>query len=95
MYNFSTQPAVLNSITTNPAYGRNYEYYNGAWDYGGGVDTTTQILPFGFRSYGHEQYARGIGLITQELELFEFQPNPGGTPYTIGFGVKRTILEHN
>ncbi|RYY87885.1 MAG: hypothetical protein EOO15_10615 [Chitinophagaceae bacterium] len=95
VYNFSNRPAELNGIVTPVDRGRNYEYYNGSWTYLGGVDTTTQILPFGFRSFGREQYARGLGLVSQEYVLYEFQPNPNGTPYSIGFGVKRTILAHN
>ncbi|GAB4091208.1 hypothetical protein [Flaviaesturariibacter terrae] len=95
VYNFSNQPAVLNNIATPNGFGRNYEFHNGAWTWYNGEDTTTQILPFGFRSFARDQYARGVGLITQEYTLYEFQPNPNGTPYSIGFGVKRTILEHN
>jgi hypothetical protein len=27
--------------------------------------------------------------------LWEYQPNPNGTPYRTGFGIKRTIIDHN
>jgi hypothetical protein len=42
-----------------------------------------------------DKYAKGIGLVYQEYILWEYQPNPNGTPYKTGFGVKRSLLEHN
>ncbi|HVE61277.1 MAG TPA: hypothetical protein VNA26_05635 [Chitinophagaceae bacterium] len=42
-----------------------------------------------------EKFARGIGLVFQEYILWEYQPNLNGTPYKTGFGVKRTMLDHN
>ncbi|RYY59464.1 MAG: hypothetical protein EOO12_16210, partial [Chitinophagaceae bacterium] len=74
VYNFTNRPVVLNGIETLPTLGRNYEYYNNSWTYGNGEDTTTAYLPFGFRSFAREQYARGVGLIAQEYVLYEFQP---------------------
>lgn len=47
------------------------------------------------RSIYKEKYAKGVGLIFQDYALWEYQPNTNGTPYKIGFGVKRTILDHN
>lgn len=95
VFNHANQSAVLNGIQVPPTYGRNYEYVNNAWTYGSGTDTLFQYPPFGYRTYARDQYARGIGLITQDYILYQFDPNPGGTPFTKGFGVKRTILEHN
>jgi hypothetical protein len=94
-YNFSNTNALLNGIVTPPTFGRNFEFRSGSWTYGNAQDTLTSFLPFGFKNFYQEQYAKGIGMITQELIMYEFQPNPNGTPYSIGFGVKRTILEHN
>jgi hypothetical protein len=50
---------------------------------------------YGSRSLYEERYARGIGLVYQHYILWEYQPNPGGTSYTAGFGVERSILLHN
>ena len=48
------------------------------------------------KSYFVEKYAKGIGPVYQEFVLWEYQPNiSGGSPYTIGFGVKRSLLDHN
>jgi hypothetical protein len=47
------------------------------------------------KSFLSEKYAKNIGLIYQEYELWEYQPNPGGSPYKNGFGVKRTMLDYN
>jgi len=47
-------------------------------------------------NYATEQYARGIGMVSQELTMWEYQPNPGGSsPYKTGFGIKRTMIAHN
>ncbi|MDB5251401.1 MAG: hypothetical protein JWP27_570 [Flaviaesturariibacter sp.] len=50
---------------------------------------------FANRTFSVERFARGIGTVYQELVMWEYQPNPNGTPYYIGFGVKRSILDHN
>ena len=56
----------------------------------------TDPQSYAARTLSVDQYAKGIGLIYQEYVLWEYQPNPGGSsPYQIGFGVKRTLLEHN
>lgn len=47
-------------------------------------------------NYAVDKYAKTIGLIYQELIMWEYQPNPGGpSPYQVGFGVKRSMLSHN
>ena len=50
---------------------------------------------FGSRTYSLDQYAKNIGLVFQELILWEYQPNPNGTPFKVGFGVKRSMIDHN
>ena len=52
---------------------------------------------FGSISYQTEKYAKGIGLVFQELIMWEYQPNTSGSGggYKIGFGVKRSIIDHN
>ena len=48
------------------------------------------------RTFSEDKYAKGIGLVYQELVMMERNPNVGGgDPFKIGFGVKRTMLEHN
>ncbi|MGE5518454.1 MAG: hypothetical protein ACM3VS_00920 [Candidatus Dadabacteria bacterium] len=39
-----------------------------------------------------DQYSKGLGLINQELTMWEYQPNGR---YMVGFGVKRSIIDHN
>lgn len=47
-------------------------------------------------NYAIDKYAKDIGLVYQELTMWEYQPNPGGpSPYKVGFGVKRSMLSHN
>jgi hypothetical protein len=63
------------------------------------VVTVTQIADslsgpqFGYRNFGTEQYAKGVGLVHQELVMWEFQVVP--TPNRKGFGIKRTMIAHN
>lgn len=48
------------------------------------------------KTFSEDKYAKGIGLVYQELVMWEREPNASGSsPYKIGFGVKRTLLEHN
>ena len=44
-----------------------------------------------------DKYAKGIGLVYQELTMWEYQPNTSGQGggFTAGFGVKRSMIEHN
>lgn len=61
------------------------------------ADNAPVVAPesFGSRTYSLEQYAKNIGLVFQELILWEYQPNPNGTPFKVGFGVKRSMIDHN
>jgi hypothetical protein len=103
VYNNSNYPAVLNSIATPPSMSRSFEFVDGAWTFGARdsvgkrVDKATPDLPRAERSYAVDKFAKNIGLVEQELTLWEFQPNQNGsgTSFKVGFGVKRTMLEHN
>lgn len=47
-------------------------------------------------NYSEDQYAKGIGLVYQNLIMWEYQVVPGGpSPYKVGFGVKRSMIDHN
>jgi hypothetical protein len=49
------------------------------------------------RSRAVEKYARNIGLVYREYELWEYQPNPSdpGGPNKRGFGVVQWMIDHN
>jgi hypothetical protein len=49
------------------------------------------------RSRAVDRYAKGIGLVYKELELWEHQPNTGGAggPYKTGFGITMWMIDHN
>lgn len=55
----------------------------------------TDPKSFGSKTYVVDKYAKNIGLIYQELIMWEYQPNPNGTPFKVGFGVKRSMIDHN
>lgn len=55
----------------------------------------TDVKSFGSKSFSEEKYAKGIGLIQQELTLWEYQPPTSISGYKIGFGVKRRLIDHN
>ena len=107
IYNRTTKPgvALFNSPAKekviSPGKGRSYELYQGVWrlydnrDEELNEDPYITDLPFGTTSYSIEKYAKGTGLVYQELLLWEYQPNTGGTPYKVGFGVKRSMIDHN
>lgn len=56
----------------------------------------TQPTAYGYINYSVAKYAKGVGLLYEELTMWEYQPNPGGSGgYRTGFGVKRSLLDHN
>jgi hypothetical protein len=93
--NHTNKPAKLGSYITDAGKGRSFEFFNGNWRYANNRDSVYNDPPFATKSYSVEKYAKGIGLIYQDLILWEYQPNIGGTPFKVGFGIKRTILDHN
>jgi hypothetical protein len=58
--------------------------------------TSSDDVVLNGKTYSEDKYAKGIGLVYQELVMWERELNAGGSsPFKIGFGVKRTVLEHN
>lgn len=49
------------------------------------------------RTLSTEKYAKGIGMVYQEYVMWEYQPptGQGTTGYKVGFGVKRSMIDHN
>lgn len=52
---------------------------------------------YGSINYQQEKYAKGIGMVFQELIMWEYQPNTGGQSggFKVGFGTKRSMIDHN
>jgi len=52
---------------------------------------------YGARIRSVDKFAKGLGLIYQHFILWEYQPatGPGTTPFTVGFAVERSLLQHN
>ena len=50
---------------------------------------------YAYKNYSLEQYAKGVGLVYQEMVMLEYQPQNADRPGYRGFAVKRTLLEHN
>lgn len=57
----------------------------------------TDPTAYAARTRAVEKYAKNVGLVYRQYELWEYQPNPGGTggPYKTGFGVTQWMIEHN
>lgn len=56
----------------------------------------TTPAAYGYVNYSVDKYAKGLGLVYEETTLWEYQPNPGGSGgYKTGFGVKRSMIDHN
>jgi uncharacterized protein YacL (UPF0231 family) len=49
------------------------------------------------RSRSVEKYSKTIGMVYREYEMWEYQPNTGGSggPYKTGFGIKLWMIDHN
>jgi hypothetical protein len=48
------------------------------------------------KTFWVEKYAKNIGLIYKEVEMWEYQPQTtGNSAYFQGFGIKMTIIDHN
>ena len=51
---------------------------------------------FASRTLSLDKYAKSVGMVYQERIMWEYQPNvTGPSPYKTGFGVKRTLIDHN
>jgi hypothetical protein len=51
---------------------------------------------YAFINYSEDKYAKGIGLVYQSLIMWEYQVIPGGpSPYKVGFGIRRSMIDHN
>jgi hypothetical protein len=50
---------------------------------------------YAYKNRSVTKYARNIGMVYREHTLWEYQPNPGGTPYYIGFGMRMWMVDHN
>lgn len=55
----------------------------------------TNFNAYGYINYSTDTYAKGIGLVYQQVIMWEYQPPSSGRPGYRGFGVKRSILDHN
>ena len=55
----------------------------------------TDTKAFGSKSFSEEKYVKGIGLIQQELILWEYQPPTSVSGFKVGFGVKRRLIDYN
>jgi hypothetical protein len=92
----------LNTYPIPPGYGRSYEIQSKNWilfqnrNVLYDKDPYSTDLPFGNTSYSAEKYAKGVGMVYQEVILWEYQPNTGGQGgYKAGFGVRRSMIDHN
>jgi hypothetical protein len=55
----------------------------------------TNVANYGYKNRSVEKYSKGIGLVFRHFELWEYQPNPSGNPYTTGFAVVQWMVDHN
>lgn len=56
----------------------------------------TDPTNYAFKTRSVDKYAKGIGPVYREYELWEYQPNLSGpSPYYSGFGIRMWMIEHN
>ncbi len=92
-YSFSSvdETMVLNGTTINNVFTVSQvdESQNTPFD-------SSNPPSYASRTFAEDKYAKGIGLVYQELIMWEYQANLGNpTPYFIGFGIKRSMIDHN
>jgi hypothetical protein len=93
---------IISTTSIPPGYGRAYEFdsRNKVWRFYNDIDFPISLdpykndLPFGNTTYSIEKYAKGIGLIYQEFIMWVYQPDQV-SPYKIGIGIKRSMIDHN
>lgn len=61
------------------------------------ADNVPITLPqvYAIKTRSVERYSKNIGLVVREYDLWEYQPNPNGNPFYIGFGMKMWMVDHN
>lgn len=59
--------------------------------------TVNNPLSIAYVNYLQDNYAKGTGLIYQQFIMWEYQPASGSnqTGAKIGFGIRRSIIDHN
>jgi len=84
-----------------PSFGYRNKLYEDVWtveeeDFASNVPIV-DLTGYGTISRSVEKYAKGLGLVYRELQLWEYQPNPGspGGPYKQGFGITQWMIDHN
>jgi hypothetical protein len=101
-YAFSNDNSMKNWDFTYDAIGSTLSYqgktYNDVTtveeeDYTDNVPITPNL--YANRTRSVESYSKGIGLVYRDYQLWEYQPNPNGTPFYIGFGVTMWMIDHN
>ncbi|MEQ1676792.1 MAG: hypothetical protein ABL876_08830 [Chitinophagaceae bacterium] len=101
--NFNPAIAGLNLVGIPPGYGRTFELFGGQWRLYNNSnilldkDPYIEGFAFGSTNYSVEKYAKNVGMVFKEFILWEYQPNTGGQggPYTTGFGIRMSMIDHN
>lgn len=57
----------------------------------------TSLTSYAAKSKVVDRYSKGIGMVYREFEIWEYQPNTGGSggPYKTGFGITMWMIDHN
>ncbi|MEO5564546.1 MAG: hypothetical protein ABIR18_13955 [Chitinophagaceae bacterium] len=60
-------------------------------------DNVPITLPnvFATKTRSVERYSKNIGLVYRDYTLWEYQPNPNGNPFYVGFGTRMWMIDHN
>jgi hypothetical protein len=103
-YNFSNDDDMHNwdfyYDLFEPSYSVNGETYTDVYTVQQQYDFSNvpiaDQLSYGYINRSAEKYAKGIGLVYREYEMWEYQPNLSGPdPYYTGFGITMWMIDHN
>lgn len=84
-----------------PSFSYRNQVYTDVWTVEGTEENynvpITDPTAYAARTRLMERYAKNVGLVYREYDMWEYQPNTGqpGGPYKTGFGITMWMIDHN
>ncbi|HEX7844231.1 MAG TPA: hypothetical protein VF476_00440, partial [Chitinophagaceae bacterium] len=105
LYNFSNDDNMADwdfyFDTFDPTFSYKGQNYSDVWTIES-VDEAynapiIDVNAYAARSRYVDRFAKNVGLVYREFEMWEYQPNPGGSggPFKTGFGITMWMIDHN
>ena len=105
LYNFSNDDNMADwdffFDTFDPTFTHSGQTYTDVWTIEAIEENfnvpIVDVNTYASRTRAVERYSKNIGMVYRQYELWEYQPNPGGSggPFKTGFGVTMWMIDHN